>query len=502
MEYLSTLDAGFLQAEDSDPHVSLAVGGLSIIAGPSPDYAELVASFEARVQCIPRCTQKLHTRTFDMGPPEWVPDPNFDIAHHMHHVALPQPGDDAELFATVATIMERRLDRERPLWECWIIEGLTDDRWAVLMKIHHCIADGIATTQMLAKLGDDDGSGAGASFAGDIRAAAETGGLGVALHWPSVNPLQWAGDLWHVTTAAAGAVEHAVVGAAELTASVLAGAPDSSLNGPISTMRRFSAARVDLAELAEVRRAFDVTLNDVALAAITGSYRSMLLDRGETPGPDALRTLVPVSMRSTDDLDVTDNRVSAMLPLLPVDEADPVKRLAIVHERLAKAKDSGQREGGSAMLSAAQNIPFALSAWGIRLLSRIPQRSVSALATNVPGPRQRQRVMGREVLEILPVPPIALHLRTGIAMLSYDDQFFFGITADYDSAPDVDALAAGIENAVWELAVLSRTQATNDLVPLRPVTDASRLGRRTRPTVEVHGSSAPPTGPAHRAERR
>jgi WS/DGAT/MGAT family acyltransferase len=223
-------------------------------------------------------------------------------------------------------------------------------------------------------------------------------------------------------------------------------------------MRRFSAALVDLTVMKQVCRDFDVTLNDVALAAITSSYRTILLDRGEEPGPHALRTLVPVSMRSSDHFDATDNRVSAMLPLLPADEPDPVKQLEIVHRRLNRAKGSGQREGGSAVFAAAGNIPFALSAWTIRLLTRLPQNSVTALATNVPGPRGRQRVLGREVLEILPVPPIALHLRTGIAMLSYAGRFCFGITADYDSAPDVDALARGIEDAVARLAAIGRSR--------------------------------------------
>jgi hypothetical protein len=163
-------------------------------------------------------------------------------------------------------------------------------------------------------------------------------------------------------------------------------------------------------------------------------------------------------MRSADDLDVTDNRVSAMLPMLPVDEPDPVKQLEIVHRRLTEAKGSGQREGGSAVFAAAGSVPFAFSAWAIRLLTRLPQKSVTALATNVPGPRGRQRVLGRDVLEILPVPPIALHLRTGIAMLSYADRFSFGITADYDSAPDVDALARGIEDAVRRLAAHGSSQ--------------------------------------------
>jgi hypothetical protein len=190
----------------------------------------------------------------------------------------------------------------------------------------------------------------------------------------------------------------------------------------------------------------------------------MLLDRGESPGPHALRTLVPVSMRSANDFDVTDNRVSAMLPLLPVDEPDPVKQLELVHRRLTRAKGSGQREGGSAVVAAAGSIPFALSAWAIRLLTRLPQNSVTALATNVPGPRGQQRVLGRRVQEILPIPPIALHLRTGIAMVSYAGRFSFGITADYDSAPDVDALARGIEAGVQRLAVLGRARGDSSAV--------------------------------------
>ena len=157
MEHLTALDAAFLEVEDSDPHVSLAVGGVSIMEGPAPSYDEFVATFAERVPTIPRCTQILRTHPLDLGPPEWVDDPHFDISRHLHHLALPHPGDDAGLFQMIANVMERRLDRERPLWECFFIEGLSDDRWAVLTKIHHCIADGIATAQMLAKFSDDGG---------------------------------------------------------------------------------------------------------------------------------------------------------------------------------------------------------------------------------------------------------------------------------------------------------------------------------------------------------
>jgi diacylglycerol O-acyltransferase / wax synthase len=455
MEHLSALDASFLEAEDSDPHVSLAIAGVSIVAGPVPRYEELVSAFAERVAEVPRCRQVLRTHPLDLGSPEWVDDPHFDISHHVHRVALAEPGDDAELFRMIATVMQFRLDRERPLWECWIIEGLTDDRWAILTKLHHCIADGIATTQMLAKLSDD---GDGDTFAKKIRAAKEPDRPALRLPSIAMNPLTWLGGMWRTAVAAATAAEHVAVGAAELTAGLLSSPHESSLTGPVTTMRRYSAARVRLAEMEKVSRAFDVTLNDVALAAITDSYRNLLLSRGEQPRHDSLRTLVPVSVRSMKDLHQTGNRVSAMLPLLPIDEADPVKQLELVHSRLTTAKGSGQREGAAAFMAAANNIPFHFSARLIRLLARLPQHAVTALATNVPGPRGRQKLMGREVLEILPVPPIALGLRTGIAMVSYADTFVFGITGDHDAAPDVDQLAACIEHAVARLVAISRTR--------------------------------------------
>lgn len=453
MEQLTALDAGFLEVEDSDPHVSLAVGGVSIMEGPAPSYDEFVSAFTDRVSTIPRCSQILRTHPLDLGPPEWADDPHFDISHHLHRLAVPYPGDDAELFNVVATVMERRLDRERPLWECWILEGLSDNRWAVLTKIHHCIADGIATTQILSKFSDSDG---GDTFATDIRAAKEPERHGLGLPKMSLNPLSWVSVIAHGAVAAAAAAEHVAVGAAELTATLLSPAPESSLSGPVTTMRRFSAARVRLADLKAISQAFDVTLNDVALAAITDSYRRILLDRGEQPGHNSLRTLVPVSVRSVDHFNMPDNQVSAMLPLLPVDEEDPVRQLQLVHSRLTQAKASGQREGASAVISVAKNVPFAFSAWAIRLLMRLPQRAVVTVTTNVPGPRSQQRLMGRRVLEILPIPPIALQLRTGVAMLSYADKFIFGITADYDTAPDIEALATGIEEGVARLLTASR----------------------------------------------
>ena len=452
MEHLSTLDAGFLEAEDSDRHVSLAVGGVSIIQGPMPDYESLAEGIAERVLAVPRFRQVLRTHVLDLGPPEWVEDPYLDVTHHIHRAALPHPGDDGALFRFAADVMERRLDRERPLWECWIIEGLAEGRWAILMKIHHCIADGIATMHMFSGLAD---GGEGDTFATKIRAAKERTSTPFRLPTVSLNPLNWVSGMWHMANNATSAAALAIEGALQITGGLLRPAAPSSLAGPITTMRRYSAARVRLADIAEICRKSDVTLNDVALAAITDSFRAALLRRGEQPRRTSLRTLVPVSIRSDDAMDTADNRVSIMLPFLPVDVADPIDQLQAVHRRLNRAKASGQRQAGGIFVSAVNVVPFPLTAWAVRALTRLPQRGVVTLATNVPGPRQRLRIMGREVICVLPIPPIALQLRTGIAIVSYVDELVFGITADFDAAPDVDELARGIERAVTRLVTLS-----------------------------------------------
>ncbi|OBH43464.1 WS/DGAT/MGAT family O-acyltransferase [Mycobacterium mantenii] len=452
MDQLTTLDAGFLKAEDADRHVSLAIGGLAVIAGPIPDRDSLMATLARRVRACPRFGQRLRTRPFDLGAPEWVDDPDFDLGRHIRHVALPRPGDDRELFQLAADALSRRLDRDRPLWEIWIIEGLSDNRWAMLTKIHHCMADGIAATHMLAGLCDD---GIGESFATDIRATKEPKAQGLSLSFWDLSPLSVLGGLWNASAAITAAATRTALGAAEIAAGMLR-PTTTSLNGPITTLRRYSVARVPLADIAQICRTFDVTINDVALAAITESYRDVLLQRGEEPLPDALRALVPVSMRTADAFDKTDNRVSVMLPYLPVDEEHPVERLRTVHSRLNRTKSHGQRQAGHAFVSMANRIPFPLTAWAVRLLTQLPQRGVTTLATNVPGPRQPLQLMGQRVLSVFPVPPIAMQLRTGVAMLSYAEDLFFGVLADYDAVADIDALARGIELAVARLVAISK----------------------------------------------
>jgi diacylglycerol O-acyltransferase len=449
MEQLTTLDAGFLQAEDSDRHVSLAIGAVAVLAGPMPDFDALATTLAERVLTVPRFNQVLRTKPLDLGAPTWV-DAEVDMSHHVRRAALPRPGDDAALFRWVAEVMEHRLDRDRPLWECWIVDGLAHNRWAILMKVHHCIADGVAATHMLSQLCD---KAVGNGSAPEIRAVHEPAGL--RLPSLSVNPIDWISGAWRASLGVTKAAGQVVGGALEIAGGLLRPAAASSLTGPVTKMRRYATVEVSLEEVTKICDRFEVTVNDVALAAITDSFRTMLIRRGERPQRNSLRTLVPVSVRSANAADKTDNRVSVMLPYLPVEKADPISQLRTVHARLERAKASGQRQAGNVAVSAANVIPFPFTAWAVRALTRLPQRGVVTLATNVPGPRKRLRVLGREVVRLLPIAPLALQLRTGIAILSYADHLAFGIIGDYDAAPDVDELAHGIERAVTRLTAVS-----------------------------------------------
>jgi diacylglycerol O-acyltransferase len=453
VEQLNTLDAGFLMVEDSDRNVSLAIGGIAIIEGAVPEYDEFKNVLAERLQAIPRCRQMLRTQPFDVGAPQWVDDPGFDLSRHVRRAAVPKPGDDGELFQVVADVLERRLDRDRPLWECWIIEGLKGNRWAILLKIHHCVADGIAAARMLTGLCDDIDGDAFARPVVAKQGSAQKHLKPVPDPNPRSNPLV---DLWRTATGITDAATRTVSGAAEIATGLLRPTPGSSLVGPVTAMRRYRAVRVPLADVEQVCRKFDVTINDVALAAITEGFRSVLLHRGEQPRPDSLRTLVPVSVRSPDTLDKPGNRLSIMLPYLPVEQDDPIQQLRAVHSRLTRTKQGGQRQAGNMAVSVTGYVPFMLSSWIIRLLTRLPQRGIVTLATNVPGPHHQLEMMGRTVARLLPIPPIALQLRTSVAVLSYADDLVFGITADYDAGADIDELADGIKIAVARLDMLSQ----------------------------------------------
>ncbi|MFZ2172978.1 MAG: wax ester/triacylglycerol synthase family O-acyltransferase [Rhodococcus sp. (in: high G+C Gram-positive bacteria)] len=460
---LSFLDAGFLETEDSDRHASLTIAALAIMEGPVPTHAEFLDAVAVRLAELPHGRHKVRTVPFDFSPPSWVEDPHFDLGHHLRRVALPEPGEEEALFGFVARVMGHRLDRDRPLWECWVVEGLSGGRWAALLKVHHCMADGIAGTRLLEAMCDEVEIGPGT--APQIESGPSVGERIESLVGSAASMLSPSRQFQLLASAVTAPLRIATTsmgvtkGLARLLSEMLTTSSDTSLIGPIGKQRRYCATRVRMSDIKEICEVYDVTVNDVALAAITSGLRTLLLRRGEKPDARTVRTLVPVSVRSPDDEGAIDNRVSLMLPFLPVDIEDHVEQLTTVHTRVAAHKAGREAEGGKAFTTLAEYGPFMPLAWAVRLAMRYPQHSVVAVTTNVPGPREPRHVLGREVLDVYPYVPIALRLRIGIAILSYNDRLSFGLTGDYDSTPDLPELAAAIRQGVASLLTSARLAA-------------------------------------------
>ncbi|WP_433754592.1 wax ester/triacylglycerol synthase family O-acyltransferase [Nocardia sp. CA-135398] len=443
MTELGPLDSGFMELEDTDRHISLGIGAVAIVAGPPPTREEFTARVAKGLEHNTRLRQRVRRAPLDLTAPVWEDDPNFDLAHHIRWTALPEPADESVLRELIAVDLEERLDRDHPLWQCVVVEHLAGDRWAMIVKAHHSMVDGISGITLFEALCDGPGDH------GSVQAARaedrSVGGLSrlvtKGIRLPLVAP-RFAVSV--------------VRGLVPVVYAAVAPAAASSLNGPIGRQRRYVVARASLPEIREIGAAFDATVNDVALAAIASAYRAVLHKRGEEPTSGRLRILVPISVRPSDAKYVMDNRVSAMLPYLPIEIEDPVQRLVAVHDRISQHRAKGEAEAQKSMLSMAEWLPFAVVAWAFRLAGHFPQHSVGALATNVPGPCRPLTVHGREVLEILPCIPIAMRLRTTIAILSYHERLVFGITGDYDTTPDIDLIAEGIEHGIAELLEQSR----------------------------------------------
>ena len=455
MERLTPLADAFLEAEEVDPGASLAIGSLAIFEGPAPTFDELVEAISGRLPLIPRYRQKLRPAPFGLAAPAWVDAPDFDIRNHLRATRVPAPGGQAEVSALLSQVMSTRMDRTRPLWEYWFCEGLPDGRWALLSKVHHCMVDGVSGTDLYQLLLDPTP---------ERRP-------GVADTWQPVQPpsgagstVQALGSLIGSPVQATRALARAVRSPRRLavttaqTASglvTLSGALRplhvSSLTGPLRGGRRYTWATVPLDDVLAVRKEHDATVNDVALAMVAGGFRRLLLSRGEPADPRSLRVLVPVSTRKPGEESIPGNRVSLMLPFLPVDEADPVARLAAIRKRIRSLRSHHEPEAGKGITEAAEFGPFPSVAWGMRLGLRLPQRMVAGVATNVPGPRTPLYALERELLEILPYVPIADRVRISVGMFSYRGQLVFGITGDHETTPDLDELAAGISASLEEL---------------------------------------------------
>jgi WS/DGAT/MGAT family acyltransferase len=418
----------------------------------------------AHLPSVPRYRQKVRFVPLALGRPVWVDDPHFNLGYHLRRTALPSPGGDQELRNLVGRVMSQQLDRGKPLWEMWIIEELSEGRWGVITKVHHCMVDGVAGTELLTVILDTER---------DPKLPAlddwhpERQPLGAelavqALARRAVSPYE---QLRAVRSAVRSPGR--VAGTAAVTArglwsmtGVVAPPPPSSLNGAIGPHRRWAWARSQLSDVKRVRLAFGGTVNDVVLTAIAGGFRVLLAGREESAQRD-VRTLVPVSVRSGEQQGEYNNRVSAIFANLPVGIEHPVARLAAMRAQMEHLKHSGEAVAGDVLVGLSGFAPAMLLALGLRAATRMPQRSVNTVTTNVPGPQRPLYAAGRRMLECLPYVPIGGHVRIGVAIFSYDGGLTFGVTGDYDEAPDIEVLCDGIEQSMRELvAAAARERRT------------------------------------------
>jgi WS/DGAT/MGAT family acyltransferase len=460
MDRLKPLDAVFVDAEDEDAHTSMAIASIAVFEGPPPSHEEFLTYLAGRLPLVPRYRQKLRTVPFHLGRPVLVDDPNFDLRYHVRRTALPKPAGDEQLAELMAEVMSQRLDRDHPLWEYWVVEGLTHDRWALISKVHHCLVDGVSGTDLYRVIFDF--SPEPSPPATDDRGiGAEPTALELVAQAALDNAMLPARDALALSSAAAnpGRAIRQVTDTARAMARLapaLRPTTGSSLSGPIGRQRRYTWTRASLDDIKEIKRELGGTVNDVVLAAITGGFRALLLARGEQPEPHMVRSLVPVSVRARGEESVYGNQVSAVLADLPVDIADPEERLAAVRTELEDLKASKEHMAGEALVALGGYTLYPLASWWVRLALGLPQQDIVTVTTNVPGPGQQLYGMGRRLLDIIPYVPIATRVRIGVSIFSYNGNVTFGITGDFAANPDLDVLAQGIEQDVSELLVAAR----------------------------------------------
>jgi WS/DGAT/MGAT family acyltransferase len=446
VDTMSASDASFLHIEDGRTHMH--IGSTAIFEGPPPTYDELMAMIGSKLPAVKRYRQRVRFGPLGLVRPVWVDDPHFNLSYHVRHSALPGDGDEPELQRLAARVMSQSLDRTKPLWEVWMVEGLRDDRWALVSKVHHCMVDGVASTDLLSVMLDD-----GATPPADRwRPAPEPSTLEVALAGLSAqafDPRSAALAAFALVRAPRGSL--AAAGEFARAGGSLARTlrpTSSSLTGSVGPHRRWAWARGSLADVKTIRRAHGGTVNDVVLNAVAAGLRELIDGRGERVEGRVVRTLVPVSVRSPGARGQYDNQVSAMFADLPIGVEDPIERLHLISAQMDGLKESKQAVAGERLTAMSGFAPPLLLALGARAIARSPQLNFETAATNVPGPQQPVWTMGRRLLEAFPFAPPAAAIQLVTSIFSYDGALNFGVAADYDGVPDVEVMASGIESGL------------------------------------------------------
>ena len=457
---LSALDASFLYLQDRT--TPMHVGGVAVFRKPSEgfDYDQVLELVERRLPLVPRYRQKVREIPGGLARPVWVDDPDFDVTYHVRRSALPKPGNDAQLHELTGRLMSRELDRSRPLWELYLVEGLAHDRVAVITKTHQAMVDGSGAIDIGQVLLDtsrnpreDEGE--------DLWVPRPEPSLAKLGLEAAAEAVRRPGEIVENTratvfdlAATAGKVARAAGGLASAVRTAAVPSPGGPLNARTSPHRRFAVARAQLEQLRAVRRAHGTTVNDVVLSVVAGALRNWLLSRGEVVRPSTtLRAMVPLSVRedSVARSGSQDGKVSSYLVDLAVGEANPVVRLHQIGHAMRAHQESGQSVAADTLLRVSGFTPPTLHALGARAANAFSARLFNVLVTNVPGPQVPLYAAGAKMAEMFPVVPLARNQALSIGVTSYDGGVFFGLNADRDAMSDVDVLAAMIEESVEEM---------------------------------------------------
>ena len=449
-ERLSSLDALFLELEDRTTHMH--VGAVALFDGPAPPYRDLLALIDAKLDRVPRYRQRLMFVPFGQGRPVWVDESQFDLEYHVRRTALPKPGGLDELKKLAGRLLSQQLDRSKPLWELWLVEGLEKNQFALVSKTHHCMIDGVSGTDIAATLLELEPAPEPPPSPTPYRPrpAPPIAELLLSSMKDQIShPIRFAKETLEKNNDARKLVREVVSGLKPLLGLAQLGlAPPSGLNAPIGPHRRFEMLELPLDEVKKVRAALGGTVNDVILAVVAGALRQFLLGRNEPLGPD-LRVMVPVSVRTADQRGTLGNQVSAMFCPLPVAEPSPTERLRKVRESMKGVKESGQAVGASAIVRFGDFAPPTLIAQAARL--QAVTRFFNIVVTNVPGPQFPLYLLGRKMRACYPQVPLAAQQTVGIALLSYDGNIGVGLLGDGERTRDLPELALAMRGALDEL---------------------------------------------------
>ena len=457
LDQLSGIDAGFLHQEGDA--ALMHIGAIAVCEGPPPELADVLDSVRMRIHLVPRYRQRLHYPPREAGRPYWIDDESFDIEDHIRHTALPSPGSEEELMKLAARIFSQRLDRGRPLWELWIVEGLEDGRFALISKTHHALIDGVSGVDLatvLCTLGPEMPEEPDLKPWSPKPTPGAVDLLGRSLQGTARDVIGAATTALQAVSQpdqAARKIRDAARGVGSIAWASLAPAPSSPLNQLAGPHRRYAGVRTQIADLRLVKNTFGGSINDVVVTIVTGALRKWLVSRGVRTEGLELRALVPVSVRADAQRGEFGNKLAVMQGPLPVYVDDALDRYLIVRQAMDELKASGQALGAGVLASVQNLAPPTLLAQASRL--QFSTHFFNLLVTNVPGPQLPLYMVGRKLLDIFPIAFLPNGHGLSVAVFSYDGGMDFGLLADFDTIPDLDVISNGISESLAELVRLA-----------------------------------------------